>query len=751
MSDIEYNVVTQFVCKKNAKDIPIHLYTLVVKDFESRHEEYGSASYELRRKNDNDVIVFAENSIASFEPITDLCGLDATDHEERVINISNERERTLLERLIKRELFEFADSAKYDRVGNDCLHIKRPVFSDSTVVIYKKITVECNVDTSGRILVAVGLSHDFERAITLDRDIAQGNIRAGDEVKDIIHGIGYNFQKVADFTISDTNDFMGQSIIDYYKKKGEDYIVKGLPADTHPVLVLTKNRRGKKSETFPYIANRLRRVVRIDNIPLKAKNIFKLTPDQKMKEIVENMVKISYSAPHTRSGENKKEHAIAIKNSMICENQGFSVKDYPPPYLIFAGGQTLRAGYGNINNAMKTIGPYKKYDNKIEIRYFIDGAILTGENATMNRLKLKALVASIEGQAKRNGVNIERVGNDNEGFFTLNMDSENEFGIFLRQQVDKGVFKSPAIFLLGEKHLATNYKNIKKILGGLGGVTSQCVNFDKVSNTDGAARDAYITNILLGIYAKSGIQSWALRDALYSDCFVGIDVSRENGVNKGAFVQVIGRDGVIVSTKVVSASLSGEAIPCETMKDIILDAIAKFQNYYGQKPRHITFHRDGRCFESLDAISEVAKEQNILFDYVEITKTFCIRMATFGPEKSYKGYGTHYGDIDSSEDNSNFTWHTEFGRSYIARREAYLTTTNPKERIGMAIPIKIKQITCNLEIEKIVSDVWNLSFMHVHSLPKTRLPVTTYYADLCSTYGVRDWIPQETNDVLFFV
>lgn len=751
MANNDFNVLTQFICKNKASDIPIRIYTLPVGDFESRHEEYGNLSYMMRKKNENDLIVFYENMIGSFTTVQDLCGADVKTSEMRPIDPNNERERALLERLIKRELFFSAEKERYERVGNDCLHFKRPVFQDGSVVIYKKITLECNIDTSGRICVALGLSHDFERAITLDRDLESGNVKEGDLVKDIFHGITYNFQSVANFTIGDKNDYLGQSIIEYYQKKGEDYVIKGLSEDTRPVLVLTRARRGKKAETFPYLANRLRKVVRIEGLPFKAKNVFKLTTDQKMKDIVEVAVRLSYSAPHVVSGPNRKEHNEFIKRSMICENQGYSVKDFTSPYLLFGNGQSFRAGYGAINNAMKSIGPYKKSDKVVEIRYFIDHTLLDGDGGAGNKLKLIALTSSLEGRAKMNGVTLEHFSIDDKSFDVVNMENETSFAAFLKEQLDKGVFKSPTIFMLSDKHLAINYRIIKKVLGGQGGITSQCVNFDKVSNTQGPARDAYITNILLGIYAKSGIQSWALRDSLYSDCFVGLDVSRENGVDKGAFVQVIGRDGVIVSTKVVAASQSGEAIADDTMREIFLDAIEGFKNYYGQQPRHITFHRDGRCFENLDVLEALAKELDVRFDYVEVTKTFCARMATFGVQKGKNAYGSWGKEASDDAIDGRYSWYTVFGRVYLGHRDAYLTTTDPKEKIGMAIPVKITQLTSDLDIEKIASDVWNLSFMHVHSLPKTRLPITTYYADLCSTFGVRDWIPTDTNDVLFFV
>ncbi|WP_244151220.1 hypothetical protein [Parageobacillus thermantarcticus] len=58
----------------------------------------------------------------------------------------------------------------------------------------------------------------------------------------------------------------------------------------------------------------------------------------------------------------------------------------------------------------------------------------------------------------------------------------------------------------------------------------------------------------------------------------------------------------------------------------------------------------------------------------------------------------------------------------------------------MAQPIKIVKKTNGLSIHEIVSDIYKLSFMHIHSMLKTRLPITIHYADLSSTFHNRELI-----------
>jgi len=70
----------------------------------------------------------------------------------------------------------------------------------------------------------------------------------------------------------------------------------------------------------------------------------------------------------------------------------------------------------------------------------------------------------------------------------------------------------------------------------------------------------------------------------------------------------------------------------------------------------------------------------------------------------------------------------------------------------MAQPIRIRRVFGSLDIEKIVEDAYKLTFMHVGAINKVRLPITTYYADLSSTYGNRDLIPSNIDtNCLYFI
>lgn len=65
----EFNVITEFKNDINAKDIEIYLYKMKIRDLENKHNENYSIVKELINLNNNPIIIFYENYIASFNEI----------------------------------------------------------------------------------------------------------------------------------------------------------------------------------------------------------------------------------------------------------------------------------------------------------------------------------------------------------------------------------------------------------------------------------------------------------------------------------------------------------------------------------------------------------------------------------------------------------------------------------------------------------------------------------------------------------
>ena len=703
----EFNVITEFKNSINANNIEIYIYKMRVRDFENKHNENYDIVKELIKLNNNPTIIFYEQYIASFIEIQNWGSEKYIDVEKRIITLDS-NEKKILERLLLKEIKDSIDKEKYKVIKNS-IYIKKPVYYGKGIKIDRYFNLDINVDINGDIIIGFDTKHTFEYINTLDYEIKSNNVKVGDRVKDYYYNSTYEYVDIAPFTISEKNKYMSCSIVEYYEKKNQSYIVNKLPKDMKAVLV-----KNNKSEILPYIASRLKKVCRFESLPqniIKDFNIkVKQKTNEKMQFMIDEVIEIVKNS----------EHIVVSKRNMICDNIGYKVKDLQQPDLLFGNSSIQKYPlYG-----LKNFGVYE--NKKIEIKYFIDPIL------AKNNMYLKRVVEfcnELESFSKNLGVELKRVTlNDKVKFKEIRIDNEDIFSYELKKIVSN--YNETTIIILSEENLGKYYNIIKKTFSGGNEIPTQCIGFDTLSYNE-KNKDSIFLNILLGIYAKSGIQPWILKEKLNSDCFIGLDVSRENKVNKAGVIQVVGKDGKVLKTKVISASQSGEKIKLETLKEIVFEAVGSYENAYGCRPKHITFHRDGISREELENLKNTMNNLGIEFDYIEITKGINRRIATISEGQE---------------------WKTVMGRCYYKDDSAFICTTKPYEGMGMAQPIRIRRVFGSLDIEKIVEDAYKLTFMHVGAINKIRLPITTYYADLSSTYGNRDLIPSNIDtNCLYFI
>ena len=703
----EFNVITEFKNSVNTNNIEIYIYKMRVRDFENKHNENYDVVKELINLNNNPTIVFFEQYIASFNEIEKWGNEKYIDVEKRNINLEY-NEKKILERLLLKEIKDTLDINKYKVIKNS-IYLNEPVYYEKGIKIDRYFNLDINVDINGNIIIGFDTKHTFEYINTLDYEIKSNNVNIGDRVKDYYYNSTYEYVDIAPFTISEENEYMGCSIVEYYENKNQSYIVNKLPKDMKAVLV--KNNKG---QVFPYIASRLKKVCRFENLPQNILRDFntrvKQKTNEKMQFMVDEVIEIVKNS----------EHIVVSKRNMMCDNIGYKVKDLQQPDLLFGNSSIQKYPlYG-----LKNFGVYE--NKKIEIKYFID-PILAQNNMCLRRVV--EFCNELESFSKNLGVELKRVTlNDKVKFKEIRIDNEDIFSYELKKIVSN--YDETTIVILSEENLDKYYSIIKRTFSGGNEIPTQCIGFDTLSYNE-KNKDSIFLNILLGIYAKSGIQPWILKKKLNSDCFIGLDVSRENKVNKAGVIQVVGKDGKVLKTKVISASQSGEKIKLETLREIVFEAVGSYENTYGCKPKHITFHRDGISREELENLKNTMNNLGIEFDYIEITKGINRRIATISEGQE---------------------WKTVMGRCYYKDDSAFICTTKPYEGMGMAQPIRIRRVFGSLDIEKVVEDAYKLTFMHVGAINKIRLPITTYYADLSSTYGNRDLIPSNIDtNCLYFI
>ena len=703
-----FNGITEFKNELKSSDIKIWIYTLLVKDLDKKHREnYDNIKFLKKENKDILIIEFNENLIGSFDEIKNWGEIKYTKSEYRNIQTNILTERKLLERMLLQEIRQSSDKSKYEIINNEknCVYIKQALLNKDNIILKRKINFDVNIKEDENIIVGFDLSHSYDYINTLAEEL--NVVKPGDKVKDYYNHIVYEFVSVADFSISDVNEYMQCSIIDYYKNKNQSYIVDKLNPKTKAVLV------SKNKNIFPYIPNRLKRVCDYGNLGSRilkeCSEHTKLSAHKKMKLSIDITEDVLVNSQYTKFN----------KKNMLIENLGYKKYTLPKPRFIFGNSKK----HSSILYGLPENGSYE--NREINIMYFIDPNILKNKSKYDKMLKFSL---NLEQFSKDMGVVLNRQ-KSNVDFKSINIDNKDKFECDIRRIVDN--YKNPVIVIMDDKNCEKYYSSIKKIFGNKHNIATQFISFSTL-NYNEKNKNAVLLNILLGIYGKSGIQPWILDGKLTADCYIGLDVSRENKLNTAGIIQIVGKDGRILKSKSLTSPQSGEKINTDTIREIFYEAVASYEKIYNEYPKHIVIHRDGISREELDILKETAKNLDIKFEYVEITKNVNRRIATFKT--------------------SDGLWETEMGSYYTKENFAYIVTTNPYEKIGMAKPLRIKRVHGEQTMDKIVEDVYKLSFMHIGSILKSRLPVTTHYADLSSTYGNRELMPNNIDsNALHFI
>lgn len=704
-----FNGITEFKNELKSSDIKIWIYTLLVKDLDKKHREnYDNIKFLKKENKDILIIEFNENLIGSFDEIKNWGEIKYTKSEYRNIQTNILTERKLLERMLLQEIRQSSDKSKYEIINNEknCVYIKQALLNKDNIILKRKINFDVNIKEDENIIVGFDLSHSYDYINTLAEEL--NVVKPGDKVKDYYNHIVYEFVSVADFSISDVNEYMQCSIIDYYKNKNQFYIVDKLNPKTKAVLVLAQNKN-----IFPYIPNRLKRVCDYGNLPSKVlrqcNEFTKLNANKKMQLSIDLIMDILKNSKYIKF----------CKKNMLIESLGYEKHSLMKPQFIFGNNKR----HNNILYGLPENGSYE--NREINIRYFIDPNILKDK---FKYDKMINFSCNLEQFSNKMGVILNRE-KSNVNFKSINIDNKDKFECDIRKIAYN--YKNPVVVIMDDENCEKYYLSIKKIFGKKHNIATQFVTFSTL-NYNEKNKNAILLNILLGIYGKSGIQPWILEKPLTSDCYIGLDVSRENKINTAGIIQIVGKDGRILKSKTIVAPQRGEKINTQTIKEIFYEAIISYEKIYKEPLKHLVIHRDGITREELEVLKETSRNLDIKFDYIEITKNINRRMATFKVDEKL--------------------WKTQMGVYYSKDNFAYMITTNPYGKIGMAKPLRIRRVYGNQPMENIVEDVYKLSFMHIGSILKSRLPVTTHYADLSSIYGIRELMPNNMdNNTLHFI
>lgn len=279
------------------------------------------------------------------------------------------------------------------------------------------------------------------------------------------------------------------------------------------------------------------------------------------------------------------------------------------------------------------------------------------------------------------------------------------------------------------------YNPFKKIWAELN-IPSQMVSLktarkfvaDERNHASGAKY--YLQNIILGILGKTGGIPWVVKQMPGNvDCFVGLDVSTQaRGIHYPACSVVFDKFGRLLGFFKPRIAQQGEKISTQVLQDIFDQVIISYENEYGEKPKNIVIHRDGFSREDEAWYEHYFKAQGINYSIIEVRKNIYRKMM----------------DMGSSDMNP------AAGSCIYNENKAYLTTTIMKNKKGSPNPLLIEKACGDISIENAVTQVLYLTQLHVGSTQKTRLPITTGYADkICKNL---DYVPTEqVENKLFFL
>lgn len=698
-----HHILTEWDSETNARELVIHLYTLPVRNVFEQHNENGRVRSDLRKLNKSHVIDFFEQYIISWQPIKNWGDYSIANHENRPINSSVPRERTLLERLILRTIESVQPRNEIAAGFRKFTWLKAEKIVQD-VSIHRVIQCDVSIDQEGVVTVGFDLNHSFRTKQSVYDLLNTKGIFKNDRVIDKYNNLHYEFDEVSNLTISDVTPELNQSVIDYFVKGKQAWKVDKL--DPSMPVVYVKTNTGAR---IAYAPAMLQKEMTFESLPpavvRQTSEVYKQNADKKITTLLAEMQNII----------SRMDRLEFSKQKLLVQQAGYEVKQFKTPNLLF-GNKNVQSSpkYGLDKGGV--VAP-----TAISINLFVYPELID--------TKLDAITAFNEKLCNLSGKwGVPLSFLKKSGAYRnkkIDFTNPHQFAILLKE-LTKESFQELTLVIIPEKIAGMWYDAVKKEFGGKAAVPTQFVTLETLQRAD----EYTLGNILLGLYAKSGIQSWLLNSSLSSDCFIGLDVSHESGRHSAGIVQVVGKDGRVLSSGANTSNEAGEKIRHETMCQIVYSAIDQYQQHYNEMPKHITFHRDGFCREDLVSLDEVMDNLGVEYDMVEVIKKTNRRMALNVNKQG---------------------WETKSGLCYTKDDLAYLISTNPHARVGTAQPIKIVKKKGMLPFEAILQDIYYLSFMHVGSLLKCRLPITTYYADLSSTHFMRQWLPSESGKALHFV
>ncbi len=241
----------------------------------------------------------------------------------------------------------------------------------------------------------------------------------------------------------------------------------------------------------------------------------------------------------------------------------------------------------------------------------------------------------------------------------------------------------------------------------------------------------FMQNIALGIFAKAGGIPWIVEDVSGDiDCFVGIDVATlEKGIHYPTCATVFDKNGRPISFYKPKNAQRGEKINQDILQEIFDEVILGYEETTGEKIKKLVIHRDG--FSNEDAVwyQNYFGKKGINYSVIEVKKFYFSKLL---------------------REENGIAKNPQCGDCLVNDTEAFIVTTDIKDGRASPRPLHIKKQVGNLPMDIILQQILALSCMHFGATKKSRLPVTTFYADkICKNIN---YVPEgKFGNRLFFL
>lgn len=241
----------------------------------------------------------------------------------------------------------------------------------------------------------------------------------------------------------------------------------------------------------------------------------------------------------------------------------------------------------------------------------------------------------------------------------------------------------------------------------------------------------FMQNIALGVFAKSGGIPWILDDVPGNiDCFVGIDVATlDKGIHYPTCATVFDKNGRPISFYKPKKAQRGEKINEDILQEIFDEVLLGYEEVTGFRIKNLVIHRDGFSNEDAKWYKNYFEKKQINYSVIEVKKFVSSKLLI---------------------DKNGIAANPSCGDSLINDDEAFIITTDIKDGKASPRPLHIKKQVGDIPMETIAKQILALSCMHFGATKKSRLPVTTYYADkICKNI---DYVPEgKFGNRLFFL